>query len=54
MYCLLFFFLKSSKEMPKNMQELICELKVQWCGVRAMFEDMVLRGKNKVGEFVNL
>lgn len=50
---LCFYFLRSSKEMPKNWRELVIELKIQASGAIGMGEDTILRFKNKVGEFLN-
>jgi hypothetical protein len=44
------YFLRSSKEMPKNKFELIVEAKFQVYGVIGFFEDVFMRPWNKVGE----
>lgn len=43
-----FFFLRTSKEMPKNWEEFKIELKMQSAGTTALLEDIFLRYKNKV------
>lgn len=48
-----FYFLRSSKEMPKNWREFKLELKIQASGTQGLAEDTVMRIKNKVGEFSN-
>lgn len=45
-----FYFMKSSKEMPKNMKELWIELQVQHSGTQGLVEDLLFRSRNKVGE----
>lgn len=47
---LAFYFLRSSKEMPKNWKSFVVELKIQGNGTIGLIEDMLLRYKNKVGE----
>jgi hypothetical protein len=46
-----FYFLRSSKDMPKTWREFVCELKVQLSGTIGLAEDIVFRFGNKVGEF---
>lgn len=48
---LIFFFMKSSKEMPKNWSQFVSELKVQHCGFVGIMEDLFLRGANKVSKY---
>ncbi|XP_055594098.1 dehydrogenase/reductase SDR family member on chromosome X [Uranotaenia lowii] len=45
---LIFFFMKSSKEMPKNWSQFVSELRVQQCGFVGISEDILLRRSNKV------
>lgn len=45
-----FYFMKSSKEMPKNMKELWIELQVQHSGTQGLIEDLLFRARNKVGK----
>lgn len=47
-WLLIFFFMKSSKEMPKNWAQLVSEVRMQNCGTAALVEDVLLRGANKV------
>lgn len=47
---LIFFFMKSSKDLPKNWSQLVSEVRVQACGFIGIVEDIVLRRKNKVGK----
>lgn len=47
----IFYFLRSSKEMPTTWREFVCELKIQASGFIGLAEDTVLRFRNKVGEF---
>lgn len=47
----IFYFMKSSKEMPKNMKELWIELQVQHSGTQGLIEDLLFRTRNKVGEW---
>ncbi|XP_053684486.1 dehydrogenase/reductase SDR family member on chromosome X [Sabethes cyaneus] len=44
----IFYFMKSSKEMPKNFSQLVAEIKVQQVGFLGIVEDIVLRGANRV------
>ncbi|XP_058458923.1 dehydrogenase/reductase SDR family member on chromosome X [Malaya genurostris] len=44
----IFYFMKSSKEMPKNWSQLVSEIKVQQIGFLGIVEDIVLRRANKV------
>lgn len=46
----LFYFLRSSKEMPKNWREFVLELKIQASGTQGLAEDTFMRLWNKVGE----
>lgn len=46
------YFLRSSKEMPRNKIELIVEAKFQVYGVIGFFEDVFMRPWNKVGELI--
>ena len=46
----MFFFLRSSKEMPKTWKELELELKFQFHGLIGYYEDVLTSFKNKVGE----
>lgn len=48
---LAFYFLRSSKEMPKNWREFVLELKMQASGTQGLVEDTFMRLLNKVGEF---
>lgn len=50
---LVFYFLRSSKEMPKNWREFVLELKIQASGTQGLTEDTIMRFRNKVGEFRN-
>ncbi|XP_055629128.1 dehydrogenase/reductase SDR family member on chromosome X [Toxorhynchites rutilus septentrionalis] len=45
---LIFFFMKSSKELPKNWSQLVSEIRVQQCGTIGIAEDILLRRRNKV------
>jgi hypothetical protein len=47
---LVFYFLRSSKEMPKNWREFVLELKIQASGTQGITEDTIMRLWNKVGE----
>jgi hypothetical protein len=47
---LVFYFSKSSKEMPKNWKEFVIECKVQYCGISGVIEDIILRRRNRIGE----
>jgi hypothetical protein len=47
---LVFYFLRSSKEMPKNWREFVIELKIQASGTQGLAEDTIMRYWNKVGE----
>lgn len=46
-----FYFLRSSKEMPKNWREFVLELKIQASGTQGLAEDTFMRPWNKVGEY---
>lgn len=46
----LVYFLRSSKEMPKNGRDIVIEAKFQVYGVTGFLEDVVMRWWNKVGE----
>ena len=46
-----FYFMKSSKEMPKNLKELWIELQVQHSGTQGLIEDLLFRSRNKVGKW---
>jgi hypothetical protein len=46
---LAFYFLRSSKEMPKNWKSFVVELKIQSSGAIGMIQDIALRYRNKVG-----
>jgi hypothetical protein len=46
---LVFYFLRSSKEMPKNWREFVLEMKIQAAGTQGLTEDTVMRFRNKVG-----
>lgn len=46
-----FYFLRSSKEMPKNWREFVIELKIQASGTQGLTEDTIMRIWNKVGKF---
>lgn len=50
---IVFFFLRTSKEMPKNFKEFQIEASMQIGGAAALVEDTFLRFKNKVGEFLS-
>lgn len=50
---LVFYFLRSSKEMPKNWREFVVELKIQASGTQGLTEDTIMRYWNKVGELMN-
>ncbi|CRK88704.1 CLUMA_CG002366, isoform B [Clunio marinus] len=43
-----FYFLRSSKEMPKNWREFVVELKIQASGTQGLAEDTIMRYWNKV------
>jgi hypothetical protein len=45
-----FYFLRSSKEMPKNWREFVIELKIQASGTQGLTEDTIMRIWNKVGK----
>jgi NAD(P)-dependent dehydrogenase (short-subunit alcohol dehydrogenase family) len=45
---LLFYFCKSSKEMPKNWREFVVECKVQYAGATGIVEDIALRRRNRI------
>ena len=47
-----FYFLRTSKEMPKDLREWKIEISMQIGGTVALVEDILLRGKNKVGELI--
>jgi hypothetical protein len=47
----IFFVMRSTKEMPTNLADFICEVKLQLGGLVALTEDIVMRPKNKVGEY---
>lgn len=47
---LVFYFLRSSKEMPKNWREFIVEMKIQMSGTQGLAEDTIMRFRNRVGE----
>lgn len=47
---LAFYFLRSSKEMPKNWRAFVVEMKIQANGTLGLIEDIVLRYRNKVGK----
>lgn len=49
---LVFYFLRSSKEMPKNYRELVLELKIQASGTQGLIEDTLMRFWNRVGELI--
>lgn len=42
--------MRSSQEMPKNLQQLISECRVQIGGALALTEDMLMRSRNRVGK----
>uniref|UniRef100_A0A182FWA3 Uncharacterized protein n=1 Tax=Anopheles albimanus TaxID=7167 RepID=A0A182FWA3_ANOAL len=42
------FFMKSSKEMPKNWSQFMCEVRMQICGFQAILEDCFMRSRNRV------
>ncbi|KAG5672998.1 hypothetical protein PVAND_003079 [Polypedilum vanderplanki] len=44
----IFYFLRSSKEMPKTWREFVSELKMQGSGAMGLLEDTFMRFKNKV------
>lgn len=44
------YFLRSSKETPKNWRELVIEFKFQIYGIAGFFEDCLLILRNRVGE----
>ncbi|XP_049291009.1 dehydrogenase/reductase SDR family member on chromosome X [Anopheles funestus] len=44
----IFFFMKSSKEMPKNWTQFVCEVRMQICGFQALLDDFIMRPRNKV------
>lgn len=48
---LAFYFLRSSKEFPKNWRELLVEFKIQASGTQGLTEDTIMRFWNRVGEF---
>lgn len=45
-----YYFLRSTKEMPKNWREFVVELKIQGSGAQGLLEDTVMRFHNKVGK----
>jgi predicted PurR-regulated permease PerM len=45
-----FFMMRSTKEMPTNIQDFIAEVKVQLGGGVALTEDILMRSINKVGK----
>lgn len=47
------YYLRSSKEAPKNWREFAIELRYQVHGLTGYFEDILLRCFNKVGKFKN-
>lgn len=49
-----FYFLRSSKEMPKNWREFVLEMKIQASGTQGLAEDTFMRLRNRVGEFGHL
>uniref|UniRef100_A0A182JCK3 Dehydrogenase with different specificities related to short-chain alcohol dehydrogenase n=1 Tax=Anopheles atroparvus TaxID=41427 RepID=A0A182JCK3_ANOAO len=44
----IFFLMKSSKEMPKNWSQFVCEVRMQICGFQAILDDFIMRSRNKV------
>lgn len=46
------YFLRSSKEMPKNWTEVIIEIKFMFHGVLGYFEDIFMMFFNRVGEYI--
>lgn len=50
----MFYFLRSSKEMPKNWREFVLEMKIQASGTQGLAEDTIMRFWNKVGEYVSV
>ena len=48
---LVFYLLRSTKEMPKNWKEFVLEVKMQASGTQGLAEDLIMRYWNKVGEF---
>uniref|UniRef100_A0A182P526 Uncharacterized protein n=1 Tax=Anopheles epiroticus TaxID=199890 RepID=A0A182P526_9DIPT len=44
----IFFFMKSSKEMPKNWSQFVCEVRMQICGFQGLLDDFIMRPRNKV------
>lgn len=44
-----FYFLRSSKEMPKNWREFVLEMKIQASGTQGLAEDTFMRFRNRVG-----
>lgn len=49
LFCL-YYFLRSTKEMPKNWREFVIELKIQSSGAQGLLEDTLMRFHNKVGK----
>lgn len=47
----LLYYMRSSKETPKNWREFVVEAKFQIHGVVGFSEDVFMRCFNKVGEF---
>lgn len=47
----IFFFMKSSKEMPKNWTQFVCEVRMQICGFQALLDDFIMRSHNKVENY---
>lgn len=45
------YYMRSSKETPKNWRELIIEAKFQLHGAAGFIEDVFMRCFNKIGEF---
>lgn len=46
-----FYFLRSSKEMPKTWREFVLEMKMQASGTQGLAEDSFMRFRNRVGKF---
>uniref|UniRef100_A0A2M4DM74 Putative dehydrogenase with different specificities related to short-chain alcohol dehydrogenase n=1 Tax=Anopheles darlingi TaxID=43151 RepID=A0A2M4DM74_ANODA len=44
----IFFFMKSSKEMPKNWSQFVCEVRMQICGFQGLLDDFIMRSRNRV------
>ena len=47
---IVFYFLRSTPEMPKNWREFMHEINIQATGSLGLVEDLLMKLRNKVGE----